>query len=226
MAASKEVQEFRNATHPGETEASALLRKIKMHEFLMTGGVMLGYEKGVMRYGPPITVATDPVCPFHGEDCPAWEEIVAGRGHWTRMETELWEAEAELENLVRGYGEHDEELADRISALRDSLEFRPRDAKTLRERTPEQLDAERREAKMAKAAQKLATKASQPKTGVYAKAGKKTGGNPWDRGPSDSKPMIFEPEDDARNDAVAAFAGEELPDVIEIDGDEGEEGDE
>lgn len=235
---------------PGETEDQAMVRRIKMHEFLMTGGVQVGRDKdGQMTYSGPITAAGYPVCPWHGEDCLAWDEIVAGRGYWTQMEAELATAEAAL--AVETNESQVEFIQSQIENLTLALELRPRDALALRERSDEQIEAERAEVnrrrakrnaefeKITKAAKEVAEAA---RNGgelplVYAKAGPKQGGNPWDRGPKEklnrktgeitetwwSDP---EPEDDSRNDAVAAFATEDLPDTIVVDGDEGEEGDE
>ena len=64
---------------PGETEDAAILRRVRMHEFLMTGGTQLGVVDGKMTYSDPIDAATTPVCPWHDEDCIAWAEIQAGR---------------------------------------------------------------------------------------------------------------------------------------------------
>lgn len=249
---------------PEETVDQAMTRRIMMHEFLMTGGVQTGYnDKGQMTYSDPITVADYPVCPWHGEDCLAWNEIVAGRGHWTRMEAELAEAEAELAVAIE---EKDEESAfgmiPNVNRLRDKLAMRPRDALALRQRTPEQIEAEHAEAirrrvkrtrdldEVARAAGRIADKFTQsvnahPSTTgrVYAAAGPKTGGNPWDRkttivdektGEVFDRPVrhrdhhtpMFKVEDDSRDDAARAFGGEAVPDHIEIDGDEGEEGEE
>lgn len=213
-------------------DGRTLKRRIKMHEFLMTGGVQTGYnDKGEMTYSGPITVVNDPVCPWHGLSCEAWQEIVAGRGEWTAMEAELAQAQGALE--VEKNESQLEFIKSEIDRLTEKLEMRPRDAKQLRGRTPEQIEAER----------KLILKMK--KSNVYAAAGPKTGGNPWDRKEipaqarkvrddwNDNAPMWSgkpytppEPEADSRNDAVAAFAGEEVPDEIVVEGDEGDEGDE
>lgn len=180
-------------TRYNETTDQALLRKVKMHEFLMTGGVPiktnLPEHHGRVVYSPPVTAITHPVCPWHGDHCPPWDEIVAGRGYWTRMEHEL----EGLRNDTT-----DNEAEDEIDGLVAALELRPRDALALRERTPKQIEAE-----------------SEPK-----KTKKKSVGNPWDR-----KTEIIENLTDSRDSAIVAF-GETVPDTIEIDGEEGEEGDE
>ena len=65
----------------GETEESALKRRVKMHEFLMTGGIQIGLNSsGVMEYTAAIDdpVAYGPACPWHGEGCSAWAVIFAG----------------------------------------------------------------------------------------------------------------------------------------------------
>jgi hypothetical protein len=69
---------------PGENETQALKRRVKVHEFLMGGGVVLGldeYDRVV--YSGPIDTTSHPVCPWHEEDCIAWAEIDAGRGYAT-----------------------------------------------------------------------------------------------------------------------------------------------
>jgi hypothetical protein len=76
------------ARFDGETEEKALRRRVRMHEFLMTGGIQLTSKPTVTYSEPidPLTVAEEyPDCPWHGVDpdgtkCSAWEEIVAGRG--------------------------------------------------------------------------------------------------------------------------------------------------
>ena len=70
----------------GETEQSALNRRVKMHEFLMTGGIQIGYNADkIMEYTAPIDdpVAYGPACPWHGEGCSAWTEIFAGNNDGT-----------------------------------------------------------------------------------------------------------------------------------------------
>lgn len=149
--------------NPGETEAKGMERRIKMHEFLMSGGVPLKErdKDGNIQYGPPIEIAKTPFCPFHGDICDAWDEIVAGRGLWTKMELEL-DGLKQLPESAR----RDRLIADLEAKLAD----RPRDYKALRERTPEQYEAE-----------KAAIRAADPR--VHAAAGPKGPGNPWDRKP-------------------------------------------
>lgn len=61
---------------PGETPDKALARRVKMHEFLIPGGVQLGYNDDLkMQYSDAIDVDATPACPWHGEDCPAWDVI-------------------------------------------------------------------------------------------------------------------------------------------------------
>jgi len=197
--------------NPGETEAEALKRQIKMHEFLMSGGVQIGYKEGRMAYSGPVSPSTHPVCPWHGEGCVPWAEISEGRGEWTRIEAELAEVESYIAAATSA--EELEALNGAAETLREQLSYRPRDAKKLRERTDAEFEAE---------------KALYKKPGVYAAAGPKTGGNPWDK-PSHThhtvKHYVPAPVLDARDDAVIAVLGlrQETPDSIEID-DEGEEG--
>lgn len=215
----------------------SLVRGVQMHEFLMSGGVKVGNDQyGRVVYSEPITVDKYPECPWHEGKCPAWEEIIAGRGHWTRMEAER---EALREALTESTTEEEFfELESRLTKLEEELSLRPRDAKALRERTPEQIAAEKAEyaRKHAKAQTKFSEVADNAKrvAGVYAAAGPKTGGNPWDRKTNividEATGEVFDwrPKPhltDSRDDAYEAFGGE-IPDAIEVDGDEGEEGDE
>lgn len=63
----------------------ALARRVKMHEFIMTGGVIISdgtkNGTGITTYGPPVDPTTNPECPWHGEGCSAWREIAEGRGY-------------------------------------------------------------------------------------------------------------------------------------------------
>ena len=63
--------------------ARALIRRVKQHEFVMSGGLVEKVEGGITTYGPPVDPAKTPVCPWHGEGCSAWKEIVEGRGTGT-----------------------------------------------------------------------------------------------------------------------------------------------
>lgn len=136
-------------TLPGETQTDAVLRRVKMHEFLMTGGVPLTYNgKGQMIYGDPVTAASHPVCPWHDRNCEAWTEIVEGRGFWTAMEAQLADLQAELDLTFVG----DEEIPERIDALIAKLEMRPRDAATLRARTTDEVATEIKQSKARRAA--------------------------------------------------------------------------
>lgn len=76
-----------NLVGPGETPETALLRRVKMHEFLMTGGIQIGTDKQTGRavYSGPVDPSVTTECPWHPEisgtqSCAAWTEIVAGRG--------------------------------------------------------------------------------------------------------------------------------------------------
>lgn len=304
---------------PSETgvdvDGRTMIRRIKMHEFLMTGGVKVGEREGRTTYSDPIdhqAAEWENKCPWHGEqdgDCDAWLEIVAGRGYWTRLAAELATLQSDF---IEDGGEGN---VDRIAELMAVLEMQPRDAKALRERTPEMLAEERAHTLRAKARRtaslksataaaakiaeglthapnwRVATKngftvyctdhkptahedetwtripsgrsqciecafeAAPAKAPVYAAAGPKRGGNPWDKMSADAftpaepsinyktgeisdgydddgdwwnegpKAPVFQ-EPDSRDEAIAAFADTSLPDTIEIDGEEGEEGDE
>ena len=295
----------------GDPDGRSAKRAIQMHEFLMTGGIKVGEREGIATYSDPIdyhAAEWEYKCPWHGETCTAWTAIVSGNGHWTKLEAEL----ATLKELSAD--EEDETILESISLeiakLEAKLEMRPRDAKALRDRTPEMIAEERAHSIRAKAKRTADFKAAAanalkvaegfkhgpnwkltsakgrisiccdkhkanefPQEGdvwtrvpsgknrcdecafeeapakapVYAAAGPKRGGNPWDKMSADAftppeprinyetgevfdrdyfRPMYAapEPEKDSRDDAVAAFAETGLPDTIEIDGDEGEEG--
>lgn len=145
-----------------DPEGRSLLRAIKAHEFSMTGGIPVGEREGKVTYSDPIS-ETDPqwsiLCPWHDGDCTAWNEIVAGRGYWTRMQRELAELREEVANPGPGVGEEtDQEIIDRdlavahdIENLETALQWRPRDAKALRDRTPEMIAEERARADLKKA---------------------------------------------------------------------------
>lgn len=119
------------ARFPGEDDATAMRRRITMHEYLMTGGVLMGTENGKAVYSDPITVAhlgqgSFEQCPWHGEDCTAWEAIRAGDGVWTKLEAELW-------SLQENRSEHGGvEVAERIANLQDELSLRPIQVRTER----------------------------------------------------------------------------------------------
>jgi hypothetical protein len=184
---------------PGETEAAAIRRRVKMHEFLMTGGTQLGVVDGKMTYSDPIDAATTPVCPWHDEDCIAWAEIQAGR---TTPYTD-GPTLAELRDLTN----------------EDYTEGRAKLSIEVGRNEPTS----------------VATGSFPTKPGVYAAAGPKTGGNPWDKG----GPSSYTPGsnvgtgggwarknriEDARDTVEREFSGL-MPegDVIEIDGDEDDE---
>ncbi len=83
----------------GETEQSALKRRVKMHEFLMTGGIQIGLNSAqIMEYTGPIDdpVAYGPACPWHGEGCSAWAVIFAGDNDGTGTRNESGFTLAEL----------------------------------------------------------------------------------------------------------------------------------
>lgn len=84
--------------------ARALIRRIKMHEFVASGGLVTSSAKdGIVTYGPPVdfdairkqvaTIRANPhdnmddeiaealACPWHGEGCQPWFEIIEGRGY-------------------------------------------------------------------------------------------------------------------------------------------------
>jgi len=210
--------------NPGETVEMALLRRVKMHEFLMTGGVQTSYVDGRMTYSGPVIVAATPTCPWHIDtDCEAWIEIREGRGHWTRLEAELAAAEAELDTIA---ADDVGELADRILALTEELSTRPRDAAALRSRTPEQLEAERRSAQLqyivdgdivgdAPSPLYRGSQYGSPQYGETPRITPQYGGS---RPSPRQRPLT-----DARDTAIVELAFEPTPDEIIIEGDEEDE---
>lgn len=191
---------------PGEMPDAVLLRRVKMHEFLMTGGVYLGVDPETKRavYSEPIdpdTVADEhPDCPWHGVDadgtkCAAWEEIVAGRGSGESVSPTL----GELRNRS------DEELRDSRERLRVAKDQKDGvngwepggNPKPVRESPP---------------------------------PAKKGGGYPWDRDKADKSftgsqhrsAERYQPIEDARDTAMESL-GETVPDEIVIEGDEEDE---
>lgn len=81
---------------PGETPETALRRRVKFHEFMMTGGQPNGFKNGKMSYSDPVDPIVTPNCPWHnadgaGEPCAAWTEIVEGRATGYKPEPTLKE---------------------------------------------------------------------------------------------------------------------------------------
>lgn len=153
---------------PNETDDRAMARRIRMHEFLMPGGVQTGYVNGKMTYSEPVDPTTDPVCPWHGQGCSAWTEIAEGRGLGKQdgpTITELREMDNELE-VDRRTGEIIERGTRRVTSEPEYISHKPKQV-----------------------------------------------GNPWDR---------KEPALDARNTVITELAFEDIPDTIEIEGEEDE----
>lgn len=68
---------------PGEPPESRLRRSIRMHEFMITGGTLAGYDAETKRaiWTEDVDPDVTPVCPWHQpSSCVAWDEIRAGRG--------------------------------------------------------------------------------------------------------------------------------------------------
>ena len=143
-----------------DDEGRTARRRIMMHEFLMTGGVQTGNDKGKAIYSPPIVAAAHEVCPWHAPNCEAWAEIRAGRGVWTKLEDELSAARVAL--VVEKDDDRIASLKAEIAALDEKLEMRPMDARALRSRTPEEFA-------VAKAAAKSAREAFQKAVGDAGK---------------------------------------------------------
>jgi len=268
----------------GDPDGRSAKRAIQMHEFLMSGGIKVGEREGIATYSEPVDHTDSKwanLCPWHGDNCTAWNAIVSGNGYWTAMEAEI----AALEAL--GAAENAAEL-NRLNELKVKLEMRPRDAKALRDRTPEMVAEERAHSIRAKAKRTAEFKAAAANALKIAESFKHgpnwkltnakgrvsifcdkhkvdtfpQDGDVWTRVPSGKsqceecrfeeapakapvhvnertgevfdhddwwndgpqKPVKkFVPEKDSRDDAVAAFAGEAVPDTIEIEGDEGDE---
>lgn len=216
---------------PGETEAQGRLRRVKMHEFLMTGGIVESTKDGHVTYSKPLTVLDAlgiPECPWHGANCDAWILIRKGEGHWTKLESELDALDEILsQKTAAGKEKPSKEQWDRYNELRDELSLRPKSLNETRERSEEQIKADKRAA-----LKKQNAELNDRTGGVYAAAGPKGPGNPWDKKPQSTSTGTYKPnwkpkpvqKDDARDDAVAAFAlGDAIPDTIEIEGDEDDE---
>lgn len=111
-----------NQTFPGETKEKALARRVKMHEFLMTGGVQIGTDPVTKRavYTGPVNPANTPECPWHPDypgvaPCSAWEEIKAGRGSGEVVSPTLAELRSRTPEELR-------DARERIRVARDQSE--------------------------------------------------------------------------------------------------------
>lgn len=194
---------------PNEDDADAMLRRVKMHEYLMTGGVQLGLDKvtSKMIYSDPIETTdlwkpehTD--CPYHpGQDCTAWELIRSGNGFWTARELEREQLQ---DRLAEGGGSIVD--ADRAAELDGLLEFRPKRAPF--EKQPKFIPKPKRDkaADRTVAKQEGNTKTKKP--------------FPWSQtGNSDGVTAKVVKTDDARDTAFKELRSDEDA-VIEFEGDE------
>jgi len=203
-----------NQTFPGETKENALRRRVKMHEFLMTGGVQIGFDPATKRalYSGPVDPATTPECPWHPNHpglapCSAWEEIKAGRGSGEVVSPTL----AELRNRTP------EELRDareRIRVARDQAEGVFEQTRNVPGEDP------RTERPATKPAPRVSLTKPSNKMAWYDNdtAMKQEA----DRSHGYTDQPDFDHLEDARDTAVASL-GEEVPDEIIIDGDEDDE---
>lgn len=172
------------------------VRGVRMHEYLMSGGKMLGYKDGIMQYSGPVSPETDPVCPWHERDCEAWEAIKEGRGYWTALEAEL---EAIMADATHEANE------ERIAEILTLLEGKPRDIREVRERSDEEIARDRAWAE--------GKKATQPKAKSKPKQYDIIGSFDYDR----------DELEDARDVVADELGFEPVPDEIEIDGSEEDE---
>lgn len=180
---------------PGEDEAAAILRRVKMHEFLMTGGIIEGVDKyGKSIYSPPINHKETPDCPWHGMPCIAWTEITEGRGYWTKMEDDL-------QQLLEDYDLDGDITDSQIDELQDRLFTRPTDSRAEQAKLPV---------------------TDKPQTYNEFKDDPRFNG--WFKPTAPKEYIPREPIlEDARDTAYFALAGEETPDEIIIEGDEEDE---
>lgn len=192
-----------------DPEGRSLLRAIQAHEFSMTGGVRVGEREGKLTYSDPID-HHDPKwaikCPWHEGDCTAWDEIVAGRGKWTRMEDELKAARAKYQAGVDKLSvEKLKKLHEQITNLEWQLDMRPRDAKALRERTPEMIREEKAKAEFTRSQnkRKMADSLLEAQRAIAKLNGEK----------------FEEPVSETTKSAVSNLSGD-VPDEIIIDGEE------
>ncbi len=109
-------------TFPGESKEHALARRVKMHEFLATGGVQIGTDPVTKRavYTGPVDPASTPECPWHPDypgitPCSAWEEIKAGRGSGEVVSPTLAELRSRTPEELR-------DARERIRVARDQSE--------------------------------------------------------------------------------------------------------
>lgn len=187
------------ARFPNESSETALRRRVKMHEFLMSGGVYLGIdpETGRALYSElvdPATAADEyPDCPWHGTDpdgtkCSAWEAIITGRGTGEPVSPTL----TELRNLS------DEELQDARARIRVARDQKDGIQTWMPGENP------RRE---------------------FPPLPARGGGNKmsWYDDPGASQHRSAEPSIEDARDTAMEHLGESIPDTIEIEGDEEDE---
>lgn len=258
---------------PGESDKAALSRRIKMHEFLIPGGIQTGYgADGKMTYSDPIVVSETTDCPWHGKRCEAWAAIRNGEGSASELRAVEWRlSQLEQEHLYDLTNDKfDVKLMPEIEELRaqrDKLQKIVNPKATIRDlRAPgRQLDDlepfwalfradksvdegtilcnghqrhdqfRRRAITQSNSDTEIAVwrrvprkdrecfacAAGEPVT-IPSFGSHKQVGFPWARESQTS--MVFEPEEDARDTAIDAFAAEEIPDEIVFE--PGEEEDE
>jgi hypothetical protein len=190
-----------SARFKGEDETKALKRRVRMHEFLMTGGIQLT-QKPTVTYSEaidPATVAEEfPDCPWHGVDpdgtkCSAWEEIIAGRGTGEVISPTLTELRG------RTYDELADERA-KLRVARDQAEgfFIP------------QIDAPGANPRI-EAGSKFKP-STDPRLSFEGSQHR-----------ADERRTYIEPEPDARDVAIDALQAEAVPDEIVFEDGESEE---
>jgi hypothetical protein len=197
-------------TFPGESKDNALRRRVKMHEFLATGGVQLGIDPATKRmtYSGPVDPATTPECPWHPDypgvaPCAAWEEIKAGRGSGEVVSPTLAELRDRTPEELRDARERIRVARDQAEGIFDQTRNVPGEDPRIQRPAPKPAP---RTSPSGSSQNKMAWY-DDPDLGAHRV--------------SETRPRL----EDARDTAMSSLGGE-VPDEIIIDGDEDEEGEE
>ena len=186
-----------------DVSGNILKRSIRMHEFMMTGGVLAGYdpETGRAIWTEDVDPQVTPVCPWHQPvRCLAWDEIRAGRGS----------GDVPSPTLAELRGQTSEELQDKTEQLMIA-------------RGQQQLDTQPKIFAPAPNAHSM---------DWYDQPGQSQHGHGQQQGRSYGSELRRRRAEEMRSRAAMNDELEflnitkQIPDEIEIDGPEGEEGEE